>query len=149
MPLEGVWNYRVDYIKYMGRTNTHRVLSGKGVAVWYGETAKVGYHFYIGGGIHNDGSDKSDVTLVVDFFLPAMKNGMPFKPAKAEGKYISRTTSNPDYEQPANAIIYLTDGRIEENDEQVVNKIVFSFKTNDVGRETVATVEFERPAPEF
>src|ERR1019366_5467865 len=78
MPLEGVWDYRVKYATYIGEQNSKRYLDGKAVAIWYGDTANIGYHFYIGGGVYEIGrSGNPDVTLVIEVFLPTGKNGIP------------------------------------------------------------------------
>ena len=124
-------------------------IEGKAVSIWYGDGVNIGYHFYLGGGVYEIGrSGNPEVTMVIEFFLPTGKSGIPKTPFTAEGKYISRTTSNPDLEIPGDTNIELTEGEIEENIEHAINKIIFKFKHDFKGRPSDATVTFARPRPE-
>jgi hypothetical protein len=49
MPLEGLWNYDVEYTKYAWDQTTVTYLQGKAIFLWYGDTPRIGYHAYIGG----------------------------------------------------------------------------------------------------
>jgi hypothetical protein len=57
MPLEGIWDYHVEYTKYFGKDKPHRKIS-EGIAVFlWTDGPPTGYNFFVGGGVARvDGS---------------------------------------------------------------------------------------------
>lgn len=145
MPLEGLWDYKTEYTKYFGEQTPHRHLKGKAVFLWYGDTAPIGYHAYIGGGIYEFGKAEPIVTIVIEFFLETDKSGNPKPDCSATGSYIARTTSEPKFDKPGDTDLELKDGKFEESSVHTINKMTFTFKANEPGSQTDALITFTRP----
>jgi hypothetical protein len=69
-PLEGLWDYEVEYIHYFGEKQRHRFAIGKAVFIWHGNSSRIGYFIIIGAGVKEIGKDRAEsiVTYVIDFF---------------------------------------------------------------------------------
>ena len=146
MPLEGIWDYHVEYTKYFGKVSPHRRVSG-GIAVFlWNDGPRPGYDFYVGGGIQETGTEGQPiVTYVIKFFLDADSLGNPMS-RSAIGKYITRTSSNSAFSISGDPDSEIYDGEFEKSATNTISKMIFKYH-RDGGvpeRETIAEVTFTR-----
>lgn len=149
MPLEGLWDYKVEYMPYFGEKLPLRVARGNAAFIWHGsDSSRLGYSIFIGAGVREIGKDRADaiVTYVIEFFLDTDQSGNPMEGCSATGIYISRTTSEPKFAKPSDTEVEITNCKPYFSAIHTINKLTFKYqtKTNDPHQQSAATVTFER-----
>jgi hypothetical protein len=148
MPLEGLWDYHVEFAKYFGKVSPHRKVSG-GIAVFlWNEGSAPGYDIYVGAGIQQQGSEGKIVTYVIKYSMEADTLGNPTTNS-AHGAYIARTTSDPTFSRSGDPDLEIYDGKFDKSAANTISKMIFKFhaEANDPERESIAEVTFTRTTP--
>jgi hypothetical protein len=150
MPLEGIWDYHVEYTKYFGKDKPHRKIS-EGIAVFlWTDGPPTGYNFFVGGGIQEYGREGPHiVTHVIKYFLKTDSLGNPTAGCSAHGTYKAITSSNQDFSISGEPDIELFDGKFDTTDTNFIERIRFKFQPAwmDPLQQTIADVTFTRIAP--
>lgn len=127
-PLEGLWDYHVEFTKYFGTTTPHRKVSG-GVAVFlWNDGPTPGYEFYVGGGIQEHGKEGQPiVTYVIRYFLQTDSLGNPTPGLSAHGAYKARTSSDPTFSISGDPDLELYDGKFDRSATNTISKMTFKY----------------------
>jgi hypothetical protein len=147
MPLEGVWSYHIDFVKYFGETEPRRYADGKAAFVWNG--GKVGYDIIVGAGVKGilDPTPDPFVTYVFELFMGTDPAGIPQDNGSAHGQYLSRTTSNPKFGRPNDPGIDITNCMKEYSTIHTITGITCKYSAKNEDRQTDANLRFGRLSP--
>lgn len=110
-PLEGIWQYRLDFSRYFGQSSVY-VATGTAIFLW--DPAKQRYQAFIGYSISQEYKTEKIVTAFLEGALRADELGWPSEGFEISLKYLERTAVA-EFASPPAASFVFTDGRYDKS----------------------------------
>ena len=126
-PLEGIWNYRIEYSRFHSRTGSWQA-SGKAVFVWNADQAR--YDVQIGANVTEENKPSHVlVTFFIEGVLRADASGWPRTGSAIEGIYVARKGEDP-FGEPSKPHLSYANVRIKRSpDGASGTEILAEFET--------------------
>ena len=126
-PLEGVWEYKLEFPKYFGQ-ETPYISTGKAIIVW--RHASSDYEVYIGYGVKQQWGAEEVVTGFLSGTLRANPDGWPDEPFALPMRYTHRTGKT-GFERVVREAFSFTNGSIQRDaSKKQVVQITMTYDDN-------------------
>lgn len=133
-PLEGIWDFRVEFSKYMGEDyqknpDERKKMEGKAAFIWSSNPNLSGYQVLIAAKMFkaNDTDKKAIVTVFSINDLFTGKSGAAYDQFKMEGTYLGRTSKNEEYPLVTDTHYTYDELKPKTNADGNITKIEFDF----------------------